>query len=101
MATKKKVVKPKKAPQATEVLDPNPLLMATLLEAKAALLRAETAEAYVVIQKMAVLEMSLPTKTVWAASAMRHAKAMSEKQMAGVQAHPEEVQELLTRFYML
>jgi hypothetical protein len=94
---KKKVASPQ--PVVVEQKeDPSPLLMKTLLSAKAELIEAGTDQAFLVVQDIMALEASLPAKTILAASAIQKAKALSLKAVANDTIHPEEVQEVLLAF---
>lgn len=85
----------------TVMADPNPVLMSALLQAKGALMEAQTPQAYVMIKKIMELEVNLTAKTLLTASALQAAKTLSVRQQAGNSVHPEEVYDLLTRFYLL
>ncbi len=90
---------PKKG--APQPLDPNPILMSVLLNAKGALLQAQTMEAFSVIKQIQELEVGLPAKTVLGATAINAAKALSTKIDAGAQIDLQDVTEVTSKFRLL
>lgn len=101
MPKKQPTKKQEKKPVKEAVFNYDPLLMSALLQAKGALIEAQTPQSYAVLKKIMELEVGVDSKTILMASAIQAAKALASQQEAGIAPHPDDVRNLLNRFSVL